>query len=255
MLSTVFTNDIRQTLDQFRRSVDHLFDNFYGYPTDRPATGSSERNEWAFSPMLETGWNDNSLHLRAILPGVSQEDVNVSMQGNQLVIAGERKAPEGLAKNGFTHLSYGKFSTSVALPNGLDVEKVNCRLARRRPRYLDSRLRDDEAAPDPRRDGRLRAEGYQRLIAGAPTVVPAYKPRVVGGAGAVAARLHRPGRSPVSLCSSPAWTSMSAPAGNSSSWRSCARTPRTCARPSRTLRPPTISAACTNPTRSCPRRC
>ena len=59
MLSTVFTNDIRQTLDQFRRSVDHLFDNFYGYPTDRPATGSSERNEWAFSPMLETGWDDN----------------------------------------------------------------------------------------------------------------------------------------------------------------------------------------------------
>jgi HSP20 family protein len=50
------------------------------------------------------------------------------MQGNQLVIAGERKAPEGLAKNGFTHLNYGKFSTSVALPNGLDVEKVNCRL-------------------------------------------------------------------------------------------------------------------------------
>jgi HSP20 family protein len=128
MLSTVFTNDIRQTLDQFRRSVDHLFDNFYGYPTDRPATGSSEKNEWAFSPMLETGWDDNALHLRAILPGVSQENVNVSMQGNQLVISGERKAPEGLAKNGFTHLSYGKFSTSVALPNELDVEKVNCRL-------------------------------------------------------------------------------------------------------------------------------
>ena len=91
MLSTVITNDIRQTLDQFRRSVDHLFDNFYGYPTDRPATGSSERNEWAFSPMLETGWDDNALHLRAILPGVSQENVNVSMQGNQLVIAGPVK--------------------------------------------------------------------------------------------------------------------------------------------------------------------
>lgn len=127
MLSTVFTNDIRQTLDQFRRSVDHLFDDFYGQPTERQA-GSSERQDWTFSPMLETAWNDSSLRLRAILPGVRQGDVNVSLQGNQLVITGERKAPEGFGNNGFTHLTYGKFSTSVALPNGLDVEKVRCEL-------------------------------------------------------------------------------------------------------------------------------
>jgi HSP20 family protein len=127
MLSTVFSNDIRQTLDQFRRSVDHLFDNFYGYPTDRPAQ-PSERQEWTFSPMLETAWDDSALRLRAILPGVRQGDVNVSLQGNQLVITGERKAPEGFDTRGFTHLTYGKFSTSVALPTGLDVEHVRCQL-------------------------------------------------------------------------------------------------------------------------------
>jgi HSP20 family protein len=128
MLSTVFSNDIRQTLDQFRRSVDHLFDNFYGYPTDRPAGASPERQEWSFSPMLETAWDESALRLRAILPGVRQGDVNVALQGNQLVIDGERKAPEGFGKSGFTHLTYGRFSTSVALPNGLDVEKVRCEL-------------------------------------------------------------------------------------------------------------------------------
>ena len=127
MLNTVFTNDIRQTLDQFRRSVDHLFDNFYAYPTDRAAT-PSERQEWSFSPMLETAWDESTLRLRAILPGVQQGDVNVSLQGNQLVITGERKRPEGFDGRAFTHLTYGKFSTSVALPNGLDVEKVRCAL-------------------------------------------------------------------------------------------------------------------------------
>ena len=128
MLNTMFSNDIRQTLDHFRRSVDQMFDNFYGYPADRSVGGSTETAKWSFSPVLETGWTDNSLHLRAILPGVSQGEVNVNLTGNQLVITGERKLPEGLQKNGFTQLAYGKFTTSVTLPAGLDVEKINCRL-------------------------------------------------------------------------------------------------------------------------------
>ena len=128
MLNTVFSNDIRQTLDQFRRSVDHLFDNFYGYPADRVESGSPERTDWTFSPVLETAWDADNLRLRAIVPGVRPGDVNVAMQGNQLVVSGERKAPEGFQKNGFTHLTYGKFSTAVALPNGLDVEKIKCEL-------------------------------------------------------------------------------------------------------------------------------
>jgi HSP20 family protein len=128
MLNTAFTNDIRQTLDHFRRSVDQMFDNFYGQPAERSASGSGQASSWVFSPALETAWTDNSLHLRAILPGVSQGDVNVNLAGNQLVITGERKQPEGFEKNSFTHLTYGKFTTSVTLPSGLDVEKINCRL-------------------------------------------------------------------------------------------------------------------------------
>ena len=130
MLNTVFGNDVRQTLDHFRRSVDQLFDNFYSFPTQTgttPNTGSER--QWTFSPVLESGWTQNALNLRAILPGVSQADVNVSVQnGNQLVIEGERKAPEGYDKNAFTQLAYGRFYTAVALPNGLDLEKLSCRL-------------------------------------------------------------------------------------------------------------------------------
>src|ERR1041384_1825851 len=99
MWSTVFSNDIRQTLDHFRRSVDQLFDNVYGYPTERGDVTSSEKTQWTFAPVLETGWDDSALHLRAILPGVRQEDVSVSLQGNQLVITGERKIPAGFQKN------------------------------------------------------------------------------------------------------------------------------------------------------------
>lgn len=88
----------------------------------------AQAKTWAFNPVVETGWTDNSLHLRAILPGVSQGDVSVNLTGNQLVISGERKLPEGFQKNGYTHLAYGKFTAAVTLPAGLDVDKVNCRL-------------------------------------------------------------------------------------------------------------------------------
>ena len=128
MLSTLFTNDVRQTLDQFRRSVDQMFDNFYAQPMPaNAATGERARN-WTFSPVLESGWNDNYLNVRAILPGVADADVNVTVQNNQLVIEGERKTPEGFEKNPVTQLAYGKFYTAVMLPNGVDAEHVQCRL-------------------------------------------------------------------------------------------------------------------------------
>jgi len=127
MLSTLFTNDVRQTLDQFRRSVDHMFDNFYGQALPTGSTSSGERT-WTFSPVVESGWNEQFLNLRAILPGVAEKDVHVTVQNNQLVIEGERKTAEGFDQNASTQLAYGKFYTALTLPNGLDVDHVNCRL-------------------------------------------------------------------------------------------------------------------------------
>jgi HSP20 family protein len=126
MLNTMFTTDVRQTLDQFRRSVDEMFENFYGQPT-QPAARNRDRN-WTFSPMLESAWNDNSLNLRAIVPGVADNDVQVSVQNNQLVIEGERKSPEGWEKNVYRQLNYGRFYTAVTLPTGLDVDRIQCHL-------------------------------------------------------------------------------------------------------------------------------
>lgn len=127
MLST-FANDVRQTLDDFRRSVDQMFENFYGYQTQPVAGGATGEREWTFSPVVESGWNDNFLILRAILPGVSEKDVRVSVQNNQLILEGERKAPEGFDRSTFTRMAYGKFYTALTLPTGLDVDHVNCRL-------------------------------------------------------------------------------------------------------------------------------
>lgn len=126
MLSTMFANDVRQTLDQFRRSVDQMFENFYS-PTQASSNASGERT-WTFTPVVESGWNDSYLNLRAILPGVTEKDLRVSVQNNQLVIEGERKSPEGFEKNAYTQLAYGKFYAALTLPTGLDVDHIHCQL-------------------------------------------------------------------------------------------------------------------------------
>jgi len=130
MTSSVVTGDIRQTLDHFRRSVDQLFENFYGFPAESArggamATGSQQ---WTFSPAVETAWGDTTLNMRVIVPGVPQQDVKVSVQNNQLVIEGERKPPEGFKQNAHTQLAYSKFYTAVTLPNGLDLDKLSARM-------------------------------------------------------------------------------------------------------------------------------
>lgn len=118
--------DVRSTLEHFRRSFDQMFESFFGSAGYRGI--GSDGTEWVFTPAVETGWTDEALNLRVILPGVTERDVNVSVQGNQLVIEGERKAPEGFGETRWTQLTYGKFRRTVDLPNGLDLDKVSCRL-------------------------------------------------------------------------------------------------------------------------------
>jgi HSP20 family protein len=78
--------------------------------------------------VLETAWGDSNLNLRAILPGVAQQDLKVAVQNNQLILEGERKAPETFKNNAHAQLAYGKFYAAVTLPSGLNVDKLTCRL-------------------------------------------------------------------------------------------------------------------------------
>jgi HSP20 family protein len=128
MTTTFLAGDARQTLDHFRRSVDQLFENFYGLPAESGRATLQGNNQWMFSPVIETGWGESMLQLRAILPGVAQQDLKVSVQNNQLVLEGERKAPETFKSHAHAQMAYGKFYAAVSLPNGLNVDKLSCRL-------------------------------------------------------------------------------------------------------------------------------
>jgi HSP20 family protein len=125
----MLARDMRQTLDHFRRIVDQLFDNFYGSGSRFTSSGNGQSgSEYTFTPVIESGWNENELLLRAIVPGVTQDSLKVTVQNNQLILEGERKAPEGWTVGAYPQIAYGKFYAAVPLPQSLNVDQVKCQL-------------------------------------------------------------------------------------------------------------------------------
>jgi HSP20 family protein len=57
------------------------------------------------------------------LPGMKQQDVNIEVNGNCLTISGESKRSENQDKGGYTvqERSYGKFSRTLQIPQGIKV--------------------------------------------------------------------------------------------------------------------------------------
>ena len=131
MFDTTFARDVQQTLDHFRRSVDQLFGStFTGsqYGSSSTSNNAQSDTEQVFSPVVETGWNENEMVIRAVLPGVQDKNLTVSLRGNQLIVEGRREAPENWSKGAYTQLAYGRFYAAITLPQGLNLEKLSCNL-------------------------------------------------------------------------------------------------------------------------------
>ncbi len=72
---------------------------------------------------------DDDLVIRAELPGLKQEDVDITLQNGLLTISGEHKVDEE-EERGRYHVRerrYGSFRRSMTLPEGTDESKVHAR--------------------------------------------------------------------------------------------------------------------------------
>jgi HSP20 family protein len=82
--------------------------------------------EGVWTPPVDIYETTEDLVIKAELPGLSTEDVNVRVEDNVLTLKGERKQKEGVGRENY-HLierSYGHFRRSFVLPNNVDQQKV-----------------------------------------------------------------------------------------------------------------------------------
>jgi HSP20 family protein len=102
------------------------FEDFFGRPF-MPAIWRrtpSEGDIWA--PALDVVEKDDKFTVKVELPGVREEDVDVSVSGDILTISGDKKAESETKKKGYyySESSYGSFSRSITLPSTVDNNKI-----------------------------------------------------------------------------------------------------------------------------------
>jgi len=70
--------------------------------------------------------NGDNLVLKAELPGLSPEDVEISVVDNTLYLKGERKFEKEVKEQSYHRVerSYGAFTRTFSLPNSIDADKV-----------------------------------------------------------------------------------------------------------------------------------
>ena len=108
--------------------MNRMFNEMLGNLSRSPGRQLEGIAEWA--PAVDATAKDGNLVIRAELPGVKPEDVDVSLHDNLLTISGERKAEQEEERGGY-HIRerrYGSFSRSFSLPQGTDESKVRARI-------------------------------------------------------------------------------------------------------------------------------
>ena len=114
--------DMLRRLDE---DVDRLFQQMWGRGRSlMRARGADAQSMWM--PQVEVREEGGKLHVCADLPGLKKEDVKLSLDGDQLVLQGERQSSreEGQQGSSFYHSerSYGSFYRSIPLPEGVDPQ-------------------------------------------------------------------------------------------------------------------------------------
>lgn len=118
----------------FRTEMDRLFDRFtgnFGLPSLRRMFDFEPpwRHESSFSfpaPAVDITEDDKAYKITAELPGMSEKDIDISVNGEMLVLKGEKhQEREEKEKNRYlSERSYGAFHRSFALPDGVDCDKI-----------------------------------------------------------------------------------------------------------------------------------
>jgi HSP20 family protein len=118
----------RQEINPFallQNEIDRLFD---GFGRNFPAFSTRGAN----LPRMDVSETDKLIEVTAELPGLEAKDVRVDLVENVLTIQGESKCEREEAKKDY-HLierSFGSFSRSVQVPDGVKAEDVTAEIAK-----------------------------------------------------------------------------------------------------------------------------
>jgi HSP20 family protein len=109
--------DLVTTQDRFNRLFNDTFARVFG---------SEEPTSRTWMPPVDIYETEDNLVLKAELPGINPNDVEVRVEDNTLFLKGERKFEKEVKEENLHRVerSYGGFSRTFALPSSINAEKV-----------------------------------------------------------------------------------------------------------------------------------
>ncbi len=152
-------------LNTIQSEMNRLFNTFFDTPaTGTGTTGNGGHRRWL--PAMDLLETENDFVLRADLPGLSEQDVNIELEDNVLTVSGERKAEHEERKEGYYRVerASGSFSRSLTLPEGINPDAVKATFDRG---VLEVRIpKPEERKP---RKVSISVGGEQKTIEGSET--------------------------------------------------------------------------------------
>ena len=111
-------------LTSLQNEMNRLFGSFFDTPTTGGNGNGGTLRRWI--PAMDLVETAEHFVLRADLPGLSEEDVNVELEDNVLTVSGERKAETEKSEGGYYRVerAFGHFSRSLTLPEGIDPDAI-----------------------------------------------------------------------------------------------------------------------------------
>ncbi len=108
--------DLRAMQEQMNRLLDMAWNREAG----------EELREGIWQPPVDIYEDENSVVIKAEVPGVDQKEIDIRIEDNTLTIRGERKHSQEVKKENYHRVErfYGTFQRSFSLPHTINQEQV-----------------------------------------------------------------------------------------------------------------------------------
>jgi HSP20 family protein len=113
-------------LERMERMFDEFFKRPFSLLTRTPWSTFSDIEQVA-APNVDVYEEGDSLVVKAEIPGISKENIDVTFRENVLTISGEKTREEKVENKNYYQLerSYGSFSRTISLPTEVKAEEAS----------------------------------------------------------------------------------------------------------------------------------
>lgn len=112
-------------LTRMHREMDRLFEGFFG-AFDRPSNWPAELT---LRPSIDIAESKKAYRISVEVPGVDEQDIDLTLDGDALVISGEKRQESEDDEDGYHRIerSYGSFRRVLTLPTDADAEHISAK--------------------------------------------------------------------------------------------------------------------------------